>query len=243
MPKTAQLLNVREGFHDEPWKTSPPEEGWQIPVPVQAIPAKTSFSDLSTAGEVHLVERLFFLLGEEAPRVVVFCGAESKDGSELICAKAAEVLAGVVKDAICLIDADLRAPTLHLRYRTDDAYIMGDHRTSAEGENSKHGPWPNLWVVPASLLKPSRTGLPLDRVRDWLKRLRKKFGYVLICAPPLGVAPEGLLWGRMADGVVVTLHANSTKRETAMKVRNSLERYNVSLLGVVLITGTKEQSQ
>jgi Mrp family chromosome partitioning ATPase len=243
MPNTAQLLNVREASRDEPCKTSPPEGGWQIPVPMQAIPANTSISDSTTADQVHLVERLFFLLGKEAPRVVVFCGAESKDGSDLICAKAAEVLAGVVKDAICLIDADLRAPTLHLRYRTDDAYIMGDHRSSAESEDSKHGPWPNLWVVPASLLKRSRPGLPLDRVRDWLKRLRERFGYVLICAPPLGVALEGLLWGRMADGVVVTLHANSTKRETAMKVRTSLKRYNVPLLGVVLMTGTKEQSQ
>lgn len=242
MPNTAHLLSVLEALRDEPCKISPPEEGWQTPVPMQAIPVNTPVADVSVRGEVNLVERLFFLLGEEAPRVVVFCGAESKGGSELVCAKAAEVLAGVVKDAICLIDADLREPTLHRRYRTDEACEIVDQRLNAGGQQSKQVPWPNLWFVPASHLKPSRPGLPLDRVRDWLKRLRERFGYVLICAPPLGTAPEGLLWGRMGDGIVVSLHANSTKRATAIRVRANLERYKVPLLGLVLNTGRKVES-
>jgi Mrp family chromosome partitioning ATPase len=239
MPNTAHCLNVCEGLRDELCETAPSEEGWQAPAPLRAIPWNRAASVGTTAFEIHLVERLFFLLSEETPRVVVFCGADAKDGSELICAKAAEVLADEVKDSICLIDADLRTPTLHRRYRTDDPYRSAEQEPSNEAENSKHAPWPNLWVVPATQLKAARLGFPLDHFRNWVKRLRERFSYILICAPPLETAPEVFLWGRVADGVVVTLLANSTKRETAMKVRVSLDRYNVRLLGFVLNTARR----
>jgi Mrp family chromosome partitioning ATPase len=238
MPTAAHLIDVLEGSRIEAIERGKSGDGWEISSPVQAVPTNGSFSE-ATADEVHLVERLFFLLGKEAPRVVVFCGTEGTDGSELVCARAAEVLASLVKDAICLIDADLRTPTLHLRYSIDDAYRMVDQRPKNETEKAKGIPWPNLWVLPTSRLNDARPGLSLDHVRDRLARLREKFGYLLICAPPLGTAPEGLLWGQMCDGVVVTLLANSTKRTTALKVRASLEKYNVRLLGVVLNEGRK----
>lgn len=235
-PIVDQAGTSKSPEHEAPFRTN--GTGWEIFSPVQAMPTDGSFSE-ATADEVHLVEKLFFLPGEEAPRVVVFCGTEGTDGSELVCARAAEVLASLVKDGVCLMDVDLRTPTLHLRYSVDDAYRIVDQGPKNETENAKRVPWPNLWVLPASPLNDARPGLSLDHVRNRLASLREKFGYLLICAPPLGTAPEGLLWGQIGDGVVVTLLANSTKRATAFKVRASLEKYNVRLLGVVLNEGRK----
>ena len=181
------------------------------------------------------------LPGEEAPRVVVFCGTEGTDGSELVCARAAEVLASLVKDGVCLMDADLRTPTLHLRYSVDDAYRIVDQGPKNETENAKRVPWPNLWVLPASPLNDARLGLSLDHVRNRLASLREKFGYLLICAPPLGTAPEGLLWGQIGDGVVVTLLANSTKRATAFQSARQPSEVQRPPFGSCFERGTKRE--
>jgi Mrp family chromosome partitioning ATPase len=139
-----------------------------------------------------------------------------------------------VKDSICLIDANLRTPTLHLRYEIDGTFRSSGRK---EEENSKQAgviEKHNLWVLPASALKSGSPGLAPDLVRDQLGRLRERFGFLLICAPPLGTEPEGFLFGQMADGVVLTLLARSTRKALALRVRKNLETYNIRLLGTVL---------
>lgn len=76
--------------------------------------------------------------------------------------------------------------------------------------------------------------LTLDRVKSQISELREKFTQVLVSAPPVSVSREAVLFGRFADGVVLVLKANSTRRATAVKVKEILEAANVRLLGAVL---------
>lgn len=76
--------------------------------------------------------------------------------------------------------------------------------------------------------------MPPDLVRSRIAELREHFGYVLICAPPVNLSPDAILFGQFADGVVLVVKANSTRRATAVKVKESFEASNVRLLGAVL---------
>jgi succinoglycan biosynthesis transport protein ExoP len=64
--------------------------------------------------------------------------------------------------------------------------------------------------------------------------LRKEFDYVLIDAPPLNMYSEGFALGQLADGLVLVLEANATRRETATKVAERLNATEVKILGAVL---------
>ena len=57
----------------------------------------------------------------------------------------------------------------------------------------------------------------LDQVRTWIRDLRGEFAYVLISAPPVGLYGDAALLGQTADGVVLVLEANSTRRVAALK--------------------------
>jgi Mrp family chromosome partitioning ATPase len=73
-----------------------------------------------------------------------------------------------------------------------------------------------------------------DGLRVRITELRAAFRYVIIYAGPLRLETSAMLISRWTDGVVLVVEANSTRRETAKRVKESLQAANVSLLGVVL---------
>jgi Mrp family chromosome partitioning ATPase len=57
---------------------------------------------------------------------------------------------------------------------------------------------------------------------------------VLIDAPSMGSGDDSVMLGRSAEGVILVLRANSSRRETARKAVRNLENANVRVLGAVL---------
>jgi Mrp family chromosome partitioning ATPase len=71
-------------------------------------------------------------------------------------------------------------------------------------------------------------------MKERLAELRSAFDYVLIDAPPLNSYADAMVFGRLADGVVLVLEANATRREAALRVAESLRSAKISVLGAVL---------
>ena len=67
-----------------------------------------------------------------------------------------------------------------------------------------------------------------------MAELRKEFDFVLIDVPALSTYADGMAIGRLADGVVLILEANCTRRESASKVAESLRSAEIRILGAVL---------
>jgi capsular exopolysaccharide synthesis family protein len=186
---------------------------------------------------IKLVQRLFLLPGSDAPRMVVFCGVETGDGSSWICVRASEILASRVKASVCVVDANLHAPFLHEYFRrnismglADTVLESGPVRNYARQLNEG-----NLWVITCG----SRTIDPYalltsDRLQPRLAELKAEFDYVLIDAAPVNVYADAALLGKLADGVVLVVQANSTRREVVRKAKESLDSAKVRLLGAVL---------
>src|SRR4029077_21222642 len=59
-----------------------------------------------------LVQNVFLLRREDSPRVVIFAGIDAGNGCSSICAHVADVLANQNLGNVCIVDANLRTPTL-----------------------------------------------------------------------------------------------------------------------------------
>lgn len=210
-----------------------PDEFPPAHLAVPAVPLHGFVPKSPSLEEMQLVQRMFFLSGEDIPRIIVFCGVEAGDGSETLCARTGEVLSCLLKESVCIMDANPRAPTLHLRYDIDDdGSAFGRRALDTSGDRTLMEP--NLWVLPAGSQHECRSEFAPDQMRQRLTVLREKFGFLLVSAPPLAKAADGYLLGQMADGVVLSILARSTQREAAIKVRRNLDHYNVHFLGAVL---------
>jgi Mrp family chromosome partitioning ATPase len=67
-----------------------------------------------------------------------------------------------------------------------------------------------------------------------MTELRTQFRRIVIHSSPLDEDTDSVLLSRWADGVVLVVGANTTRRVTARRVKENLEVANVRLLGVVL---------
>src|SRR5262245_49116953 len=71
------------------------------------------FDHEPTREEIELVRNVFLVNGSSVPRVVVFAGVASSVPRHHICARASQTLAGIVSGSVCVVDGNLRAPSLH----------------------------------------------------------------------------------------------------------------------------------
>ncbi len=214
-----------------------------FPLPVETashphkIPAPPGRRKEAADPEIaKLVQRLFSAAGQDnGPKVVSFSGIARDDRSSWICARAAEVLSEQAGSSVCVLDANLAAPQLHVELTAAshpgfaEALCTKDpirnYATPISGEH--------LWLIPGGQanpgLRPSR-----ERYRERMAELREAFEYILIGAPSLARETEATLLGQLADGAVLIVEANRTRRETLRRAKEQLQSAHVMLLGAVL---------
>ena len=184
-----------------------------------------------------LAQRIFLQPGVDAPRVVVFTASESGNGCSSICACAAELLAAQVTGSVCLVDANLRHPGLHEQFAVENHFGLADALQGTEPllNYARSMSRTNLWLV--SCGSSPEAALPLlssDRMRQRITELRSGVDYVLIDASAMNVSNDATVLAAAADGVVMVLKANSSRRETVRKAVQDMQAAHVRVLGAVL---------
>lgn len=197
----------------------------------------TNLGSVELAEVTKLVQQVFLIGGASRPRMVVFTAPEAGTGCSWVAARAAEVLARHVAKPVCLVDANLRRPSLHNEFKLEntrglaDALRLNDPMRSFAYQLAP----PNLFVMTsgassekaASLLGSDRTRVRLAELRSWSE-------YVLIDASALNEGLDAAVLGGASDGVVLVLKANASRREPARRSIQELTAAKAKVLGAVL---------
>jgi hypothetical protein len=188
---------------------------------------------------MKLVKRLFLLPGpNKAPRTLIFSAADVSNGSGSICARTGATLASCVAGCVCVVDADLDSPSLHRHFGIEEDGCGLQEMVAQSGRVhnfARQLPGQNLWLVTCGTRNlDSHTLLSSDAMRSRLAELRAAFDYVLIQAPPVSLDGASILLGPLADGIILVIEANSTRRAVARKAKEDLALANVQLLGAIL---------
>jgi capsular exopolysaccharide synthesis family protein len=198
---------------------------------------KFNLDSVAREESLKLVQRVFLSGKAGAPRVVVFCGVDPGSGCSRICAQTAEMLASHKLGSVCLVDANLRAPSLPDILGVTNHYGLSDalrERGAIRGF-SKQVRLENLWLLSSgSLATESSAMVSGDGMKERISELRKEFEFVLIDAPPLNTYADGTALGQLADGVVLVLEANCTRREVASRAAENLRAAQIPILGAIL---------
>ena len=203
-----------------------------ISVLTQSVPMQDEF----TREEILRLVQCLFLAADKneqcAVRRVVFCGIDNADGSNLLCAWVGQRLAEQVQSQVCVVDANVRVslPSVLLDLPGHDSSLPSEDRDT----NLLRRVAQNLWLLPRDPIPTNGSAPALEKVRARIKNLGDEFAYVVISAPPIAAYSDAAILGQLADGVVLVVEANSTRRATARKAKQALEAANVRILGTIL---------
>lgn len=208
-----------------------------VSVPVELQPLQLKMEDSQRDEMFKLVQRVFMAPGAGRGRMVVVSAMEAGNGCSWICSRMAEVLASQVAGSVCVVDANLRSPGLHREFNVPNHYGLTDALQVSDPIRRfvTSLSRPNLWLLSCGAeVEGMQSMLSSDRMRAILPELQREFDYVLIDAPPIESGDDGMMLGRGAEGIVLVLRANASRREAARKAVQNLENANVRVLGAVL---------
>jgi Mrp family chromosome partitioning ATPase len=193
--------------------------------------------NLARVEALKLVQSVFLMQRETPVRTVVFAGVDAGSGCSQICARAAEVLTNDVNGSVCLVDANLRSPSLPQLLNTSNHHGLTDALLTNDpvGSYTKRiGPG-NLWLLSGGSQAASHSGaLNSERMKARVAELRREYDFILVDAPPLNSYADAIALGQLADGLVLILEADITRRESAVRVTENLRSAHINVLGAVL---------
>jgi Mrp family chromosome partitioning ATPase len=197
----------------------------------------TKAESVAREESLRLVQRLFLSPGPDRPKAVMFAEIDTENGCSGLCAGIAKLLAESASGSVCLVEGNFRTPSLPEVLGVDNHYGLGNalrQEGAIKAFGKQLGP-DNFWLVSAgSLVQDSVNVLAGDRMKERVRELRGEFDYVVMNAPPLTAYADGMILGRLVDGVVLVLEANGTRREAALRVTEGLRAARIPVLGAVL---------
>ncbi len=245
MSRNFELLNNVMG--EELISAVPPPQETTTPVSVPSEAAGQLASLLQNGPEevelTNLVQRVFLRPGAAAPRVVGFAAVESGAGCTWVCAHVGRISAFHLAGSVCVVDANLRSPSLHREFRVENEIGLNEAL-------SQNGPIQDyarplcgnkFWIVGSGSVNAGLDAVTTsERVRSHIASLRNHFDYVLLDLPPLNKYADGVVLGGVCDGIILVVRANRSRRDTALRAVSDLKAANIRLLGVTLNQRTFE---
>jgi capsular exopolysaccharide synthesis family protein len=188
-------------------------------------------------GSVRLVQQLLAPQAVDAPRMIVFAGIEHGNGCTHTAVSVAETLAASGDRSVCLVEANFRSPAKSGIFRTNNEQGLSDalSRDGKVRSYIKSSRVNNLWIMSAGLQAAESSNLlSSERLKARCQELREEFDIVVVDAPPLAHYADAIALGRLADGVVVVIEAEATRKESALAAVENLRSAEVKIIGAVL---------
>ena len=100
----------------------------------------------------------------------------------------------------------------------------------------------NLDIILSGKIPPNPSELLSSNLFKLLiKSLKERYDYIIIDTPPVTVATDAVVVGRIVDGVVLVIRNDFVKRNSVQRAKMELERNGARIIGVVLNRVNKDQ--
>jgi protein-tyrosine kinase len=169
-------------------------------------------------------------------RTILFTSSSPGEGKSTTVANFGVVMVQTGQ-RVCLIDSDLRRPTLHRVFGLSN----GRGLTSALLENLPFAEVaqptlvPGLFVLTSGPVPPNPAELVgSNRMRELLEGAVDQFDMILLDSPPLVSVSDAVALSAFADGVVLVVQTGKVPHEVIRRAAGQLHAVKGRVLGVVM---------
>src|SRR5262245_15264774 len=186
-----------------------------------------------------LREQLKRLRAEAGIRTIAVTSPVKRDGKTTVSVNLAAAIALEYEEKVIIIDADLRAPSVHRYFNCEGVQGLTEFLTSNSPGNIRNlvreTHVNGLRYIPSG--KPTRFASELlakEKMRRLIEDVHLEFpGYmVIIDSPPVLATPDPLVLSRLVDGVIMVIRAQKTPKDYLAKALAAFSSNKI--LGIVL---------
>lgn len=175
---------------------------------------------------------------DPGPQVLTVTSALEKEGKSLSTANLGVVLADLAETRVCLIDADLRKPTLAAIFSLPESAGLADVLVDGYPVDRVMSSvcLGTVDVIPAG--NEPRRAIDLlgsDRFHDMLDELRSRYDYVLIDTPPTSLFSDSIVVGGASDGTLLIARLRFTPRSVIQQTVAQIRQAGGRVIGAFLV--------
>ncbi|NJM66469.1 MAG: polysaccharide biosynthesis tyrosine autokinase [Acaryochloris sp. RU_4_1] len=182
-----------------------------------------------------LQANLKFLSSDHRVQVFVVTSSIPKEGKSTVVANLALALAEL-GNRVLIIDADLRRPSQHQVWELPNTVGLSNVLVEQQGwatairQEDDH-----LNILTAGVIPPNPVPLiDSHHMAVLLEEFHQAYDYILIDSPPLAVAADALLLGKMTDGILLVTRPGLVDTGSAQSSKETLEKSGQKVLGLVI---------
>lgn len=138
---------------------------------------------------------------------------------------------------VCLVDADLRRPSLHHAFGLDNERGFSSliNGTSTPEEVVQPTPQEGLYIIPSGPRPPNPAEmLGSEACHAALDLLNERFDLVIIDSPPVVAVTDAVVLSATVDGVILVIKSFKVARDLVLQAKRQLTDVDARLIGVVL---------
>ena len=172
-----------------------------------------------------------------------FTSASKGEGKSLVALNFAVALAYDCEGSVCVVDADLRRPSLHRLMGMRNTHGFADMVVGKLAVEEAPIPTPveKLFLIPAGNIPPNPSELfGSRRAAQIIGELRSRFDYVVFDTASVLPVTDTIHLATQLDGVVIVIEAGGTRRKQASRAVELLGHANV--LGFILNKSERDKN-
>lgn len=168
-------------------------------------------------------------------KVIMVTSSEPGEGKSTTAGNLALCLAQGEKKVI-LVDCDLRKPSLHKKFKISNIVGLSDVMIGKEElVTAMHRYNNNLVILTSGKIPPNPSEMLSSKaMTTLLDTLKQNFDYIILDTPPVQAVTDSQILATKADGTILVVRAERTKKDSVQSAINLLKKVNADIIGTVL---------
>lgn len=168
-------------------------------------------------------------------KTIVITSSEPGEGKSTTAGNLALSFAQAEKKTI-IVDCDLRKPSLHKKFKISNISGLSDVLIGREKlETAIHKHNNKLDILVSGKIPPNPSEMLGSKAMTRLiEVLKENYDMVILDTAPLQAVTDAQILSTKADGVILVVRAESTKKESVIQAKSLLEKVGANILGTVL---------
>ena len=171
------------------------------------------------------------------PKVIMIASTRPAEGKSCVAGLTAITFA-LNGSRVLLIDADLRRPAIHLRFRIGKGLGLSSVLSGKATFQEAIVPWPdlpNLHILPSGPVPPLPSELLSSKqMENLLTQIREEYDFIIIDTPPVLAVTDAAIIGGLSDASILIIRYASAQKKVVRRCIDLLDRSGAHLLGVAV---------
>lgn len=139
------------------------------------------------------------------------------------------------ENTVIILDCDLRKPTMHKKFKISNEVGLTELLVGKkELKDVVQYRNKNLHIITSGKIPPNPAEMLASKsMKRLLEQLANEYDYILMDTPPLNAVTDAQVLSTEADGTLIVIRSEKTKKESILTAKNLLQKVNANILGIV----------